>query len=132
MSYARLNRVLTVSASLLFLPGRIIEEGLHVIGAFAFAREISVHINPESGSAHTRVNFRSGTPRWAIRLAYALPEIVAAVAGIAVISYWFIGGRVWLPSTSLDWVLLSLFGAQWLAIALPSAADLDQQPEGEQ
>jgi len=129
MSYARLNQTVTVLASLLFLPGRILEEGLHVAGAFAFAREISVHITPGGGGAYTRVQFRDGTPQWAIRFAYVLPEVVAALAGVAVIGYWLVSGPVWLPSTTLDWVLLSLFGAQWLAIALPSGLDLDQNAE---
>jgi hypothetical protein len=124
------DRAVTMLASLLFLPGRLVEEGLHILGAFAWAEELSVHIDPDGGTAHTRVQFRDGTPRWAIRLAYALPELVAVVSGVAVIAWWLVGGAVWLPSTTLDWILLSLFGAQYLAIALPSSADMDQRAEG--
>lgn len=124
-----ISRGLTVLASLAFLPGRLVEEGLHVLGAFPFARELSIHIDPEEGSAHTRVEFRDGTPRWAVRLAYALPELVATGAGLALMLYWLVAGPVWLPATNFDWLLLSLFGAQWLAIALPSGLDMDQSAE---
>jgi len=126
-----INRGLTVLASLLFLPGRVVEEGLHVIAAFPFAERLSVHIDPERGTAHTQVEFRTGTPRWAVRLAYGLPEIVAGAAGVTVMAYWFVAGPIWLPATTVDWLLLSLFGAQWLAIALPSRSDMDQRPEGD-
>ena len=124
------DKAITMLASLLFLPGRLLEEGLHILGAFAWAKELSVHIDPDGGTAHTRVEFREGTPQWAIRLAYALPELVAVASGVAVIAWWLLGGAVWLPSTTLDWILLSLFGAQYLAVALPSAADMDQTAEG--
>ena len=125
----RVNRTLTVLASLLFLPGRVVEEGLHILGAFPFAETLSVHIDPERGTAHTQVEFRTGTPRWAVRLAYSLPEFAATAAGIALIGYWLVAGPVWTPSTTIDWLLLALFGSQWLAIALPSSADLDHSPE---
>jgi hypothetical protein len=125
-----INRTVTVLASLMFLPGRAVEEGLHVLAAFPFAKELSVHIDPERGTAHTSVEFRAGTPRWAVRLAYQLPEIAAAGAGLAVIAYWLVAGPIWLPATTVDWLLLSLFGAQWLAIALPSGLDMDQTAEG--
>lgn len=130
MRYAKLNRFVTVLASLLFLPGRAVEEGLHVLGAFPFASDISVHIDPESGSAHTRVEFRNDTPRWAVRIAYGLPEFVAVASGVTVIGWWLVGGSIWLPATTLDWLLLSLFGAQYLAIAMPSAQDMDRRAEG--
>lgn len=128
MVTAKANRFVTVLLSLLFLPGRLVEEGLHAVGAFYWADWIRVDINPQAGTAHTRVRFRDGTPRWAMTLAYVLPEAVAALAGAAVIAWWAIGGDVWLPATTLDWLLLSLVGAQYLAIALPSAADADQTP----
>jgi hypothetical protein len=120
---------LNVFLSLLFLPGRIVEESLHALGAWPWAEWIRVEVDPQSGTAHTRVQYREGTPQWGISLAYLLPEAVAALSGAAVISWWALGGDVWLPATTLDWVLLSLFGAQWLAVALPSAADSDRTPE---
>jgi len=130
MSRERAATGLMIIGSLLFLPGRIVEEGLHVLGAFPWARELSVHIQPESGTAHTRVQFRENTPSWAVRLAYALPELAATITGGIIIAYWLLEGAVWLPSTTLDWLLLSLFGAQFIAIAIPSAADLDHSAEG--
>lgn len=125
-----INRFITAIASLAFLPGRVVEEGLHVLAAFPFATSLSVHINPERGTAHTDVEFRAGTPQWAVKLAYVLPELVAGFAGVAVMAYWLVAGPIWLPATTIDWLLLSLFGAQWLAIALPSGHDVDQTAEG--
>jgi len=125
-----LNRTLTIAASLLFLPGRVLEEGLHVLAAFPFADSLSVHIDPEGGTAYTEVDFRRGTPRWAIRIAYVLPEAVAVIAGVAVIGYWNLAGPLWWPATAFDWILLGVFGAQYLAIALPSGMDMDQSAEG--
>lgn len=121
---------LNVVLTLLFLPGRIVEEALHALGAVAFAKRISVELEPGAGSVYTEVEFRERTPQWAIKFAYALPELVASAAGIAVISFWLLGGDVWFPSTTVDWILMCLFGAQWLAIALPSSEDTDQTAEG--
>lgn len=120
------SRVGMLLLSLVLLPGRIVEEGLHAIGSWPWARWIRVDIDPEAGSASTRVAFRDSTPDWAITLAYALPEIVGWSAGVLVLGWWVLVGPVWWPATTLDWVLLSLLGAQWLAVALPSAADRDR------
>jgi hypothetical protein len=111
--------------SLLFLPGRIIEEGLHALASYPWAKLLRVEIEPGTGRAVTRVQFRDATPQWAIAFAHIAPELVAALAGVGVIGWWLLGGAVWLPATTLDWVLLCLFGAQWLAIAIPSSADAD-------
>jgi hypothetical protein len=125
----RTAAAVSIVLSVLFLPGRIIEEGLHALAAFPFADVVSVEFRPDAGTAETHVQFREGVPRWAIRVAYILPEAVAWLAGLSVIVWWAVGGDVWLPATSLDWVLLCLFGAQYLAIALPSALDADQTAE---
>lgn len=126
----RLDRTANVLLTLLFLPGRLLEEGLHAAGALPWAEWVRVEINPQEGTAHTRVEFQEGTPGWAVWLAYTLPEVVAVAAGMAVLAWWGLGGDIWLPDTRLDWVLLALFGAQYLALALPSAADSDRSPEG--
>lgn len=123
------NAAAMVVASLLFLPGRLVEEGIHVLAAFPFATGINVRIEPESGAAYTRVDFRAGTPSWAVRLAYVLPELLAAAGGVLLIAWWLVGGALWLPATRLDWLLLALVGAQYLAIALPSGRDMDQTAE---
>jgi hypothetical protein len=126
---SRADVAVAILLTLLFLPGRIVEEGLHTLASLPFAEAIRVEIDPRAGTAHTKVAFREGTPAWAIRFAYALPEIAAGIAAAVVIGYWALGGAIWLPSTTLDFVLLGLVGAQYLAIALPSAADADQTPE---
>lgn len=128
----RANSALAVNVllTLLFLPGRVIEEGLHALGALPWAEWVRVEVNPQNGTAHTRVQFRDGTPQWGIRFAYLLPELLAALSGIAVIAWWALGGAIWLPATTLDWALLSLFGAQYLALVIPSAADADHTPVG--
>lgn len=125
------DRLVTIFLSVLFLPGRIFEEGLHTLAALPWADVVQIELDPSAGTAHTRVDYREGTPRWAIKVAYIIPEVVGWTAGIAVIGYWLVGGDIWLPATNLDWVLLSLLGAQWLAVALPSAQDANQTAEAE-
>lgn len=124
----RADAVLMVLLALLWLPARIIEEGIHTLAALPFADAISVQLRPRDGTAKTVVEFRATAPDWAITAAYVAPEVVAGLSGVAVITWWALGGAVWLPSTTVDWILLSILGAQYLAIALPSAADADQTP----
>jgi hypothetical protein len=131
MTRARISQAALIICSLLFLPGRLVEEGLHTLAALPWASWVRVEIDPEHGTAETRVQFRDGTPDWAIRAAHLLPEAVAAVAGAAVIAWWLLGGAVWWPVSVLDWVLLSVFGAQYLALVIPSAADADHTPTQE-
>lgn len=130
----RADAVLTIVLSLLWLPGRVVEESIHAIAAMAFAEVVSVRFEPRVGTAKTLVQYADGTPRWAVGLAYLAPQLVAAIAGAAVIAWWVVGGPIWYPATTLDWILLSILGAQYLAIALPSAEDADWSPSngGEQ
>lgn len=123
------DRPLNVLLTILMLPGRILEEGLHALAALPWAEWVVVELRPDAGTAETKVRFREGTPQWAVRLAHLLPEVIGISAGVAVLVYWFVAGPIWLPATTLDWILLSLLGAQWLAVAIPSAADADQSPE---
>jgi hypothetical protein len=126
-----LTRPITIALSLLWLPARLVEEGLHVLGAWPWASELSVHIEPDSGTAYSRVRFRDSTPRWAIQFAYALPELLAMIAAGGLVIVWVTSGPVWWPSTNSEWLLLAVVGAQYLAIALPSARDMDQTAEGQ-
>ena len=125
------NDALMVFLSVLILPARIVEEGIHALAALPWAEVVSVRLNPRDGSAETVVQYRTNTPRWAIRLGYLAPEATAALAGLTVIAYWLTGGHVWWPASTMDWILLSLLGSQYLAVALPSAKDADQTPVGE-
>lgn len=118
--------------SVLVLPARVVEEGLHALAALPWARQVSVRLKPRAGTAETVVEYPDSTPGWAIRLAYVAPEAVASIAGVAVIAYWLTGsGGVWWPESTLDWLLLSLLGSQYLAVALPSAKDCNQTPTPE-
>lgn len=117
-----------VALTVLMLPARIVEEGLHALAALPWAAVVSVRLNPRRGAAETVVQYRDGTPEWAVTLGYVAPEIVGRVAGVAVLMWWLAGGAVWWPTTTLDWILLSLLGSQYLAIALPSAKDRDRTP----
>jgi len=121
----RADAVVSVVLSLLFLPGRLVEEGIHALVSLACGARVAVEIDPVEGSAVTRAQFRDGTPGWAIGAAHLAPEAVAAVAGVAVIGWWLVSGAGWWPTTVLDWVLLCLLGAQYLAIAIPSSSDRD-------
>lgn len=127
----RADAALMLFLSLLWLPGRIVEEGIHALAALPYAEVVSVRLEPRSGEAKTVVQFRENAPEWAISAAYVAPEVLATISGLAVIAFWLAGGDVWGPSSTLDWVLLSILGAQYLAIALPSAADVDQTAEGQ-
>jgi len=105
--------------TVLLLPARLIEEGLHLLAALPFAEAVSVRLEPGVGTAETRVQYREGTPRWAVWIAHVAPEVVAAISGVAVIAWWVAGNPLPWPTTMLDWVLLWLLGVQFLAIAMP-------------
>lgn len=106
-----------IAVGLLLLPARIIEEGLHALVALPWAVSVSVSINPRQPS--TAVHWRDDTPRWAQAIAHVAPELVASIAGLAVLGWWTAGGSVPLPGTTLDWVLLWWLGAQYLAVVAP-------------
>lgn len=125
----RTNHVVMVLLTVLVLPARIVEEGIHTLAALPWADVVSVRLNPRTGAAETVVQYRENTPGWAVTLAYLAPEAAAALAGMAVIVYWLLGGLVWWPATTVDWILLSLLGSQYLAVALPSAKDADRTPD---
>jgi hypothetical protein len=105
--------------TILLLPARIVEEGVHALAALPWAEEVSVRLDPGAGAAETRVQYRQGTPRWAVRVAHAAPEVVAALAGLATIAWWLAGNALPWPTTLLDWILLWLLGVQYLAVAMP-------------
>lgn len=115
----RADTAFAVVWTLLLLPARIIEEGLHALAALPWAEAVSVRLEPGVGAAETRVQYREGTPRWAVWLAHVAPEAVAALAGLATIAWWLTGGALPWPSTLVDWILLWLLGVQYLAIAMP-------------
>lgn len=115
----RADHALAVAFNLLLLPARILEEGIHALVALPFAEEVVVRLNPGDDVAETVVHYRSGTPRWVIWLAHVAPEVLAATAMLATLAYWSLGGAVWWPASTFDWVLLWLVGTQFLAIAAP-------------
>jgi hypothetical protein len=105
--------------TLLLLPARLIEEGLHAAAAIPWAESVSVRLEPRGGTAETAVQYREGTPSWAIWISHVAPALVASVAGVATLAWWAAGGSVPWPRSTLDWVLLWLIGVQYLAIAMP-------------
>jgi len=121
----RADTVLTVLLSLLFLPGRLVEEGTHALVSYAAGARVTVVMDAVDDTSRVRARWREGTPQWAVALAHLAPELLAAAAGVAVVAWWLLGNAVWWPVTVTDWVLLCLLGAQYLAIAIPSAADAD-------
>jgi hypothetical protein len=117
------DTALTLLLNLLFLPGRLIEEGLHALASYAAGARVTVELDAVEDTSRVRAEWREGTPRWAVVGAHLAPEIVAGIAAVAVIAWWLVGNAIWWPATTFDWVLLCLLGAQYLAIAIPTAAD---------
>jgi hypothetical protein len=115
----RAGTVFAICWTILLLPARVIEEGLHALAALPWAEAVSVRLDPGAGTAETAVQYRAGTPQWAVWLAHVAPEAAAAAAGLATIVWWLVGGGVWWPASLVDWILLWLCGVQWLAIAMP-------------
>lgn len=128
----RADALLTATLSMLWLPGQVLEEGIHALAASPWSTSTTITFDLRGGRAETVVRFREGTPDWAIRFAYLAPNIAAAVAAAAVIVWWIVSGPLWWPTSTIDWILLSILGAQYLAIAIPSADDVNQTPEGVQ
>lgn len=115
----RADHALAIVFNVLLLPARIFEEGIHAVAALPWAEEVIVRLDPRGDVAQTEVQYREGTPRWAIVLAHVAPELLAAIAALVTIAYWSLGGTVWWPASTLDWLLLWLVGTQFLAIAAP-------------
>lgn len=128
---ARTDHLVSVLFALLFLPARVVEEGIHAVAALPFAEEVIVRVNPGEDIAETVVQYREGTPQWAVTLAHVAPELAAATAGIATIAWWVAGGAVWWPATTLDWLLLWVLGAQYLAVAAPECGAARPDSTGE-
>lgn len=126
----RSDRALNVLLTLLLLPARLLEEGIHALAALPYAEWVSVEVNPGSGTAETVVQYREDTPQWAITAAHVAPEVLAALAGLATIAWWTVGGPVWWPATTVDWLLLWFIGVQYLAVALPEEGAA--RPDGEE
>jgi len=108
-----------IVSTLVMLPTMLVEEAIHALAALPFADEVSVHINPRSSTAKTVVRYAEGTPRWAVVAAQVAPEVLAGVAGVAVIAWWTVGGALPVPSSTVDWCLLLFLGVQYLWLILP-------------
>lgn len=106
-------------STLVMLPTMVAEEAIHALAALPWADEVSVHVDPRGSTAKTVVHYADGTPSWAVTLAHIAPEVVAAVAGVAVIAWWTVGGTVPVPRSTTDWVLLLVLGMQYLWLLLP-------------
>ena len=117
--------------TLLLLPARVIEEGIHAIASIPFAERVLVSLTPGEGGVETAVQYRESTPQWAIALAHIAPEAIAGVAGAATIAWWIVGGAVWWPASTLDWILLWWLGVQYLAIAMPEQGSPFRSEESE-
>lgn len=113
------DTVTSLLFNLLLLPARVFEEGLHALAAYPFAEAVVVRLEPGADRAETVVEYREGTPKWAVVLAHVAPELVASVAGITVLAWWLTGGTAWWPRTTIDWALLWILGTQYLAVAAP-------------
>ncbi len=119
----RADAAANVLVTLLFLPGRLVEEAIHAVVSLACGARVAIEIDGVEGSAVTRAQFRDGTPQWAVAAAHLAPEALAALAGVAVIAWWVVAGGRWWPATTFDWVLLWWLGVQYLAIAIPTESD---------
>jgi len=114
--------------TLLLLPARVVEEGLHALAVLPFAEAVSVRLTPGVGGAETAVQYRAHTPAWVKRLAHVLPELVATVSVVSVLAWWVLqgGATVWWPDSGFDWVLLWWIGVQYLAVAMPEQGGVGQ------
>jgi hypothetical protein len=114
------DRLFVAVCAVVLLPARVVEETTHAIAAWPFAEAVYVDLNPWGNVAETQVQFREGTPRWAITVAHVAPELIAAVTGAVVLAWWLAGPGVgWWPESTLDWALLYFVGIQYLAIWAP-------------
>jgi len=115
----RVSGWLGVGFTLLLLPARLAEELIHAAAALPFADTVFVRLDPRGDTAETVVQWRDETPSWAITAAAVAPEVLAALAGVAVLAWWVVGPGAWLPDSTTDWVLLWILGTQYLAVAMP-------------
>jgi len=107
--------------ALLALPGTLAHELTHAIASLPWAQRLALVVEPRSGRAAVRVDWRETAGDRARALAALAPLAAGTVALIAAINLWVRGGLPVLQSAGvLQWGLVA---AWWSVYMVPSEAD---------
>jgi len=107
--------------ALLALPGTLAHELTHAIASLPWAQRLALVVEPRSGRAAVRVDWRETAGDRARAIAALAPLVGGTVALIAAINLWVRGGLPVLQSAGvLQWGLVA---AWWSVYMVPSEAD---------
>jgi len=108
----------TRMTTLLMLPSKAAEEGLHALAIWPWADRLVLSVEPATGTASVEAH-APGAPAWALAMTRHAPQIAGVVLGVTAMLAVASGVR---PSTPIDLVLALLLSMWWGKLVAPERA----------
>lgn len=105
--------------ALLALPATLAHELAHALASLPWARQLALVVEPGTGRAAVRVDWRDSAGQWARSLAALAPFVAGVFGAVVAIVLWLRGGR---PIEPLKYALLA---GWWVVFMTPSSSDRD-------
>jgi len=121
---ARLRDRFQIVWALFAAPAVLVHELTHAVASVPWAAQLAVVVEPSTGRAVTRVEWRESAGQTARAFAALAPFLGGLVAAAGAVTLWFQSGAT-VPSetTALGkWAILS---AWWVIYMMPSPADAE-------
>jgi hypothetical protein len=106
--------------TLVLLPGRLVEELSHLLGAWPWADSLALVVDPESGDATVHADM-GDAPRHGLLVA-AFAPVGVGVAAFLALAWVVVVWGVW-PSAAREWVVVGIGSIWWGRLMLPSGSD---------
>jgi len=129
-SKTRRETVLVAMWGLASLPAALAHELTHALASVPWARQIGVIVEPRSGRAVTRIDWRDGSGQLARTFA-ALAPMLVGLLGAAIFAAVVAANGLQLPSTASGLAKVSVLAMWWAIYTMPSAGDLSAALGGE-
>jgi len=114
---------LTTTYALLALPATLAHEVTHALASVPWAKQLALVIEPSSGRAVVRVDWRESAGAWGRRVAALAPFAGGLLAGLVALYLWIRNGAA-APENGTQMAKWCLFSVYWLIYMTPSADDL--------
>lgn len=112
-------------ANLITLPPTIAHELAHVLVVLPWAAQVGVVFDVSGADAKVEVNYRDGTPQWAITAAHYAPVVSGMLIALLAI-VWLVSQSI-APTTAREWLWWSVLAVWWGIYTLPSGEDRDTE-----